>query len=294
MTVKHMRIFLAVYQEMNITRAAELLHMTQPAVSRAVQELEGYYGIRLFERMNHKLCRTKIGEEFYARALHITESFDDLEKSIKDWDEFGILRVGASITLGNFFLPAVVKEFQERHPDLHIKAVINNTDHIRQGILDNTIDIAMIEGNASSEYIHSELLSKDCLKLILPPEHELLRQKKIYLKDLPSYPLLLREKGSAGRIFIDHIFSACGMEAVPIWESVSTKALLHGVSAGIGISILPGQLVGDDIASGKVVSRTLEDEAFIRNNYIIWHKQKFLTRFAKEFIQLCLRRKKDF
>lgn len=83
MTLKHLRIFVTVYREMNITKAADLLHMTQPAVSRSIQELENYYGIRLFERINRRLYRTKESEEIYVRALHIVNSFHDMELEIK-------------------------------------------------------------------------------------------------------------------------------------------------------------------------------------------------------------------
>ena len=110
MTLKHLRIFVTVYREMNITKAADLLHMTQPAVSRSIQELENYYGIRLFERINRRLYRTKESEEIYVRALHIVNSFHDMELEIKNWDEFGIFRIGASITLGNFILPVMVRQ----------------------------------------------------------------------------------------------------------------------------------------------------------------------------------------
>ena len=114
MTVKHMKIFIQVYQTQNITRAAGLLHMTQPAVSRAIQELEKYYGVNLFERMNHHLYVTESGRQFYAHALHIVESFDLMEKGLRNGDESGVLRVGASISLGNFLMPQLVTEFQKR------------------------------------------------------------------------------------------------------------------------------------------------------------------------------------
>lgn len=122
MTLKHLRIFVTVYREMNITKAADLLHMTQPAVSRSIQELENYYGIRLFERINRRLYRTKESEEIYVRALHIVNSFHDMELEIKNWDEFGIFRIGASITLGNFILPVMIRQLQNLYPNLRVQA----------------------------------------------------------------------------------------------------------------------------------------------------------------------------
>lgn len=289
MTLRHMQIFTVVYQEMNITKAAALLHMTQPAVTRSIRELEDYYGIRLFERINHRLFRTESGEEFYTRALHITECFADLEKGIRNWDEFGVLRVGASITIGNFLLPRLVPEFQRRHPNLRIKVTISNSAKIQQAILENAIDLALIEETASSEHIVSALLAEDRLCPIFPPGHPLLSPPEVSLRDITAYPLLLRETGSAGRSFLNQVFSLHGIAFEPAWESASTQALVKAVSAGLGISILPEKLVLQDIASGRVASRPIKDEPFVRKNHIIWHCQKFLTRTAKEFIDLCVK-----
>lgn len=287
MTLKHMRIFITVYQEMNVTRAAESLHMTQPAVTRAIQEIEGYYGVCLFERMNHRLYRTESGRELYARAIQIMDSFDSLEKEIKNWDELGVLRVGASMTNGNFLLPKAAADFQKEHPKLQLKVTISNGAQLQQAVLDNRIDFALIEGKVSSEYLCTDLLTEDHLRLILPADHPLCKAEKIYLKDLTSYPLLLRENGSSGRDFLNHIFALHGLDIEPAWESVSTNALIKAVACGLGISILPEQFVADAVFTGAVAARKVEEEPFARKNYIVWHKQKHLTKTAREFMDLC-------
>lgn len=287
MTLKHMRIFVTVYREMNVTRAADLLHMTQPAVSRSIQELENYYGIRLFERINHRLYRTKGSEAIYARALHIVNSFDEMEMGIKNWDEFGILRVGSSITLGNYFLPGIIETLHKSHPNLQIRAMISKGRNVYEAILDDKIDLAVVEGYVPDEFIHKEPIREDQLNLIVPPGHPLTVQSEVFIKDLVQYPLLMRESGSVGRMLLDRTFAMHGLPLVPSWESASTQALVHGVARGLGIAILPKQLIQSDITSGTVVSLPVSDETFIRKNYLIWHKQKYLTKMAQEFISLC-------
>lgn len=287
MTLRHMRIFVMVYQEMNITRAARMLHMTQPAVTRAIQEMEGHYGVRLFERLNHKLYRTELSDELYSCALHMIDSFDLMEKKFKDQDKLGFLRVGASITLGNYLMPEAVCRMKKNYPFFQIKVMVSNGESLREALLDNKIDLAFIEGNFSSDYLCSEPFTKDRLVLIMPPGYELYRKEKIYLKDLTACPLLLREKGSAGRSFLDHIFESHDFVLNPIWESTSTQALVKAVGAGLGISLLPEQLVKDDLLSGRIVSRDVEEEPFIRTNYIFWHKNKYLTPSIQEFINIC-------
>lgn len=287
MTLRHIKIFLVVYQEMSITKAAKVLHMTQPAVTRAIQEIESHYGISLFERLNHRLYRTKLSDELYSYALSIMDSFELMEKKIENQGQIEFLRVGTSITLGNYLMPKAVRKMKEQHPSVQINVTVSNGKSLQKALLDNQIDLAFIEGNFSTDYFCAQPFMQDRLVLIMPPEHPLYTKKKIYLKDLLSYPLLLREKGSAGRDFLDHIFESRDMILKPVWESSSTQALSRAASAGLGISLLPEQLVKEDILAGRIVSRDVKDENFIRTNYILWHKNKYITPSFTEFIDLC-------
>ena len=109
MTLRHMIIFRTVCEsDCNSTRAADRLHMTQPAISLAIKELEQYYGVRLFDRIGRRLKITDSGKLFLQYAIHITDLFEDMETGLRDWDSKGILRVGASITIGSQFLPGYV------------------------------------------------------------------------------------------------------------------------------------------------------------------------------------------
>ena len=289
MTVRHMKIFIQVYQTQSITRAAELLHMTQPAVTRAIQEIEHYYGVHLFERLNRRLYRTESGRMLYEHAIHIVDSFDRMEKGLRDWDEFGVLRVGGSITLGNVLLPGVTAAFRTRHPDLRVKVTVSNGEYLQECLLDNRLDLALIEGGMFQEPLHVEPLLQDRLVLIFPLHHELGRKEKIYLRDLAGYDLLLREPGSAGRSFVDQVFAARNIQVEPVWESASTQAIVKAVAAGLGISLLPRQLVLGDIRAGTVATRPVEDESLQRENFMVWHRNKFLTPSALDFLEECRR-----
>lgn len=288
MTIKHLRIFVTVYQHLNITHAAQLLHMTQPAVTRAIQELERYYDICLFERINHRLYVTDSGEKLYAHALHITSAFDAMEEELTTQKIIPKLRIGASITLGNFLLPKLLPELKKAHPELDVHVTISRGAAIEQALLDNDIDVGLIEGAVSCRYLTATPFTSDCLLLITPPGHELLTADSICLSDTAQYPMLLRENGSAGRTLLNHIFALHDIPLEPVWESTSTQAIVNGVSAGLGISFLPKQLVLEDILSGRVATRELEDEKFFRTNYIVWHQNKHLTPSMKAFIDMCV------
>lgn len=288
MTLKHLRIYLEVYRFANITKAAEALFMTQPAVSRAIQEIEKYYGICLFERIHHRLYVTEAGKAFYTYALHIVDSFNQMESNLKHWDEYGTIKFGTSIAIGNSLLPSVLSQFKKMKPHLQVKAVVSNSKMLQEALLNNQLDFSVMEGGVIDPQLNAEVISHDYLVPVLPPDAPE-RNTVRPLHELTKNPLLLREKGSAGRSFVDHIFAVHHIAAEPILESISTHAILNAVSAGLGISFLPEQLVRSSIQSGTVATCQVSDESFERDNYLVWHKQKFLTGPSIELMD-CFRK----
>lgn len=285
MTLRHLRVFLAVYQTQNVTRAAERLHMTQPTVTRAVQELERYYGVRLFERINRRLYITQSGRQLYARAVHIVGSFDRMEKELKNWDEFGLLRIGATPTLASVLLPKTLMTFEKKHPMLRVRCSVENGTHLQEALADDRLDIALIEGEVAAEHLHAEPFSEDRLILLLPPDDPRRNAPALTLRELAESPLLLREKGSMGRSFLDRVFAAHDLPLEPLMESISTHAIIQAVHAGLGISFLPQRLIRHSVESGFVATRAVDDEPFVRRNFAVWHEDKFLTRSARELLE---------
>lgn len=286
MTLRHMKVFVTVYQTENVTRAAEILNLTQPVVSRTIQEIERYYGVRLFERINRRLHITEAGKVFYTYALHIIDSFDQMEKGMRNWDELGVLRVGATITLGNALLPQVMEKFQQEHPSLQLRAAISNGARLQQALLDNQLDVALIEGEIDDPNLSREAIAGDRLILVLPPEDPRKDHGPISLQDLARDNFLLREQGSMGRSLVDHIFSVNQIAIQPTMESVSTQAIVRAVHAGLGISFLPEDLVKPALAAGLVSTQKIRNVSLIRENYIVWHRCKFLTNSAKELMKM--------
>ncbi len=281
MTLRHMKIFLAVYRTRHMTRAAQQLSMTQPAVTRAIQEIESYYGIRLFERINRKLYMTETGNVFYNYAVHIVDSFDQMEKGLRDWDKLGLFRVGTSIAIGSALLPEVLVRFQRDYPELRVRSTVSNGAALQQALLDNELDFAVIEGNTDREELAKRSIAPDRLVLILPPDDPRIGQEGLELKDLAQDAFLLRDKGSVGRAFLERVFALHNIPLVPAMESVSTQAIVQAVHLGLGISFLPERLVEGAVRAGVVATKELRDETFMRENHIIWHKHKFLTASAK-------------
>ena len=281
-----MRIFLEVCRTMNVTRAAENLYMTQPAVSRAIREIEQTYSTRLFERLNQRLYLTDSGRRMHAYAVHIVDTFDQMERELSDGDERGMLRIGASITLGNYELPGVVQRMKRERTGLRMQATVANVGTLKDMLLDNRLDLAMIEAPIDHRDLTGDAFSRDELVLILPPDHPLLQKDRLTLSDVAACDLLLREKGSSGRAFLDTVFEAHDLSVSPLWESASTEALVRAVAAGIGLSILPERLVRRDLASGVVCSRPICDAPLTRTCHIVWHRNKYLSPSLKLLIGL--------
>ena len=281
-----MRIFVSVFQKNSITKAAQELHLAQPSVSLAVRELEEYYGIRLFDRIGRHIAPTECGKEFYEYAVHIVSLFNEMEKKMRNWDTFGTLRIGASITIGTHILPVLIRRYQEQFPDLTVEAKVSKSASVEDELIHSGIDLGLIETQPSHPDLRAVPFMTDSMCVITAPDHPLASAKSVSLTELSRFPFLMREKGSAGRELLDAAFSLQQITVSPRWESTSTQALVKAVAEGLGVSVLPYLLVKKDIEEGTVRQIPL-DQPIRRNLNVIYHKSKFLTDNMRAFIDLC-------
>ena len=144
-----------------------------------------------------------------------------------------------------------------------------------------------MEGTVTHPEIISEVFSADTLCMVAAPGHPLAANRTVTLTDAASCPLLLREPGSAGREIVESLFLSGGIQITPVWESVSTLALIRAAQNGLGIAILPELLVRDALKSGDLVSLPLPPDILTRSLYLIRHRNKYLSSSAEEFLNLC-------
>lgn len=292
MTFRHLKIFVSLYENnFNTTKTAASMHMTQPAVSLAVKELEQYYGVALFDRIGNRLKITPAGLRFYEYSSHIIALFDEMDNSMKNWDLAGTIRVGSSITIGSQFLPAYVNSFQSRYPGTRVKAQIAPSKQLEQMILNNELDFALIEGSSHNPSFICEEYMEDHLTVICPANGQFQPGQEINIHEFCQQNFLLREHGSGTRETFENTIAAAGFSIEPIWEAVSTTALVNAVISGIGISILPHRMIADAIQQGQVIAVTVKGLEFKRKFNIIYHQKKFLTAAARSFIELCCSQK---
>lgn len=295
MTIRHLAIFRAICENgCNTTRAAETLHMTQPAVSLALRELEQYYGITLFERIGRRLLITQGGQRLLDYAVHILALYDDMEKSMRSWDATGVIRVGASITIGSQFLPSYIKAFQALQPGIRVQALVMPTDILEQKLMQNELDFALVEGAVHEENIVSEAYMEDELIVVCPADGAFAPGEVISVDTFKKQSFLLREQGSGTREVFDRAIAQAGFSVSPTWEAMSTTALVNAVASGLGVAVLPRRMVQGAIAKRLVVPICVENLYFRRRFHIIFHRQKRLSSSAKAFLELCRHYEEDY
>lgn len=295
MTLRHMSIFRAVCEAgFNSTKASEVLHMTQPAVSLAIKELEQYYGVHLFDRIGRRLQITDAGKQFLQYAIHITDLFQDMETGLRDWGSKGILRVGASITIGSQFLPGYVKAFSSRFPTIDVRAVVEQANRLEKKLLENELDCALTEGIVHDPNIVSEPYMEDHLSVVCSADKGWRQGQIISIEEFQKERFLLREHGSGTREVFDRAVAQAGINVTAVWEAMSTTALVNAAINGLGIAVLPHRMILPALNQGLIVTVGVQNLVFRRNFYVIWHKDKFLTDAAKAFIALCKNYEVDY
>lgn len=261
--------------------------MTQPAVSLAIKELEQYYGVHLFDRIGRRLQITDVGRHFLQYAIHISDLFSDMETGLRDWDSKGIIRIGASITIGSQFLPCYVKAFTEVCPGIDVRVTVEQSESLERKILANKLDCALIEGVAHNPNIISEAYMEDYLSVICAPNKGWSQGQVISIDDFQKQRFLLRERGSGTREVFERVITQAGIHVIPVWEALSTTALVNAVINGLGIAVLPHRMIFPALRQGLIHTVKVEGLSFTRNFHIIYHKDKFLTTSTKRFIALC-------
>lgn len=288
MTFRHLEIFVAVADSKSMTHAAEKLYISQPTVSQAIMELERHYGTKLFDRMNKRLYMTQAGEKLLGYARHVTSLVTDMTLQMTHAEQSGILRVGASATVGTLYLPKLVNAFKREEKNLAIQAVIKNTLDIEMQILKNELDIGLVEGDVHSEDLLVTPIEGDEIVLVCAKAHPLYHKGVIEPEDLRKQAFLIREVGSGTRELFEYAMAAMGLEWQGVWESSSFESMTAAALENIGIAVLSRELVGNELKNGRLKELDVPFLKLTRHWRVIYHKNKYLTEGMRQLIRLCL------
>ena len=210
-----------------------------------------------------------------------------MERQLRGWDRCGLLRVGASITIGSQFLPSYVKHFCALHPGAEIQAMVAPSELLEQQLMDNLLDLALMEGVPHVSALRSEEYMEDRLVVIVPGDGPFRPGQHLSQAEFRRQKFLLRERGSGTREEFERVTERAGFTVSPTWEATSTTALVNAVISGLGIAVLPYRMVSAPLERGLVSAVTVEGLDFRRKFRIVYHRDKFLTTQARDFIALC-------
>lgn len=270
-----------------MTAASQRLFVSQPTISQAVAELESFYGVKLFDRLSKRLYITEIGKQLLSYARHITSLSEEMEQVVRNPDKSGVLRVGASLTIGACLLPQLINRFTHIYPFLKIQAVVRNTKDIEGLIAGNSIDFAVIEGNVHTHDIITRAFMNDELVLVCGKSHPLYKTGQISPYELEDLDFVVREPGSGTRELFESVMTANGINWKIVWECNGTDGIKNAVRSGIGVTVISKRLVESEVAEKELRIVKVRGLDFKRKFSIAYHKNKYIPESMKAFFNLC-------
>ncbi len=287
MTFRHLKIFITVADTLSMTAAAKILYIAQPTVSQAISELEEYYGVKLFDRLSKRLYLTDTGVQLLSYASHLTALMNEMEQVMKNPDKSGVIKVGASLTIGTYLLAKLVRQFSCQYPLMQVKATTKNTQDIERLILQNAIDFAVVEGIVHTPDIISAPFMDDKLLLVCGKSHPLYNTAVIPPEEMTQLRFIVREQGSGTRELFENMMATHELKWQLAWECNGSDVLKTAAVNGIGVAVISQRLVEKELASGDLSNIPVEGIDLKRKFCVVYHKNKYLTVAMQAFIALC-------
>ncbi len=273
-------VFITVVEKQNFTRAAEALHMTQPAVSQYVQTLERNIGAKLLERSSKTVHLTKAGEIVYHHALEILGLYTQMRHLVDDLmnQAGGNLAIGASYTFGEYVLPHIVAYLKIHYPLIKPKITIANTKRIGEWVAMRQLDIGIVDGIVSSPALQSEEFADDLLYLVAAVNHPLSQKSAVTADDLRRETWIVREEASGTRKATEKMFSALHFSPDNLMEFGSTQIIKESVLAGLGVTLLSHCTIQKEVSLGMLKILEAPGSPFHRKFSLIMPDTRFKTK----------------
>lgn len=292
---QHLQVFVTVVEKQNFSRAAEALHMTQPAVSQYIRIFEENFGVRLLERTNKYVRLNKAGEIVYHHAKEIIGLYNRMDNLVDDLTNKpnGPLSIGASYTFGEYVLPHIIAALQANYPDIHPTVQIGNTAEIADSVTHHQLDIGIVEGHFKNEkQLNTEAFAEDFMVVVASPDHPLARKTNdVVIKDLEEQTWILRETGSGTREAAEKLFQRFEISPVNFMNFGSTQPIKVAIEAGLGISLLSEWAIQKELNNGDLQILDVRGLPFTRQFSIVT-ASPFQTKALQVFIDL-LRNNKE-
>jgi len=280
----HLRLFTAVVQHGGFTRAAGKLNLSQPAISKSLNELERQLGLVLIERSGRAVQLTDAGRALYARASELFGVERAAEQELRELRGLkrGTLRIAASTTIATYMLPPYLGRFHTRHPRVRIQTTSANTRSVLKMLLESRVDVALVEGPVSHQRVAVEPWKDDELIVIAPPSHPLTRNPRTTVAMLADEAFLVREPGSGTRTVTERALAAHGVRLTNTMRVGGTEAMKQAVAAGLGFAIVSRAAAADQLSLGRVTVLQIEGFTIRRTLAQIKLQGRAVTASARE------------
>ena len=288
MADRRLQVFHTVARLLSFTKAAETLHMTQPAVTFQIRQLEEHFNTRLFDRTHNRISLTAAGQRVYDYAEKIIALYGEMDSRVRELtgDVSGILIIGASTTIAEYVLPGLLGEFQSRYKDVNVRLSVSNSLGVVHMVENNTVDVGIVESPVTNKNLAVEVCWHDELMFICQPSHAMAKKTGITPQEIVTLPFLCREEGSGTREVINEYLEDNKVSAHDLnlcMEFGSPEAIKSAVEAGLGVSIVSRATVGKELKLKTLVAIPL-NPVLKRPFSFVHQRQKFRLRAVEEFM----------
>ena len=286
-TLRQLEVFLATARFQNMSRAAESLSMSQSAASGALRDLEAQFDVQLFERVGKRLKINELGISLQAKAEALLEQAQDLERALADTGDLSHLRVGATLTIGNYLAVKMIAEFREAFPQADIELTVANTASIVEQVANYELDVGLIEGELRHPDLDIQHWRDDELVVFAAPGHPYAQLESVGDEQLLNTPWVVREQGSGTRQTFDRAMAGILGELDLSLELQYTEAIKRAVEAGLGLGCLSRICLSDAFRRGSLVEVKVPHRNLSRHFSIVLHRDKFMSTGLRRWLALC-------
>jgi LysR family transcriptional regulator, low CO2-responsive transcriptional regulator len=283
-TLKQIQTFIEVARERSVSKAAERLFVTQPAVSMQIKQLEDTFGLALIEPSGRNIRLTHAGEEFLTHAIGAIGQFKDLEASMAEHvgNKKGSIDL-AIVSTAKYFVPMLLVRFSKLLPDIEVKLRIDNRENILGMLSRNEVDLVMMGRAPVTLECEATPFATNPQGFVCAPDHPLSRRKRAAFDLLKDYPFVVREQGSGTRAAMERLFAQHDVPLKVAMEMPSNETIKQAVMAGMGMSFLSLRTVRHELAAGHLALVDITGMPIVGNWYVTHLKQKKLSPAAKAF-----------
>lgn len=286
-TLRQLEVFLACAHHENVSRAAASLSMSQSAASTALKDFEQQFALRLFERTGKRLRLNELGRQLWPRAEQLLERARELEQTLAGHRDLGRLKIGATLTIGNYLAASVMARYMEEQPGTRVELEVANTSVITERVLGFDLDLGLIEGELNHPDLEMIPWRSDELVVFCAPSHSLAKRKHLTDKDLLTATWITREPGSGTRQTFERAMAGLLPNLHILLELQHTEAIKRAVETGLGISCLSRVSLTDAFKRGSLVELPVPQRDLGREFYFALHRQKYRSAGIERWLELC-------